>query len=119
MLLIRVLRMAGRAGEDMLETFDTDDEVSLLAASNAGSTEEQTVHDLTQSPLQPDGTTDLKRPPLAPSPGPGIDIATPLEQPAQKKRRRPFSNISKGLSCLQGFRAYLHRQNGQNRTARL
>lgn len=34
--LIRVLRMAGRAGEDMLETFDTDDEVSSLDASNAG-----------------------------------------------------------------------------------
>ena len=30
--LIRVLRMAGRAVEDMLETFGTDDEVSLLAA---------------------------------------------------------------------------------------
>ena len=81
--LIRVLRMAGRAGEDMLETFDTDDEVSLLSAGNAGSTEEQTAHDLTQSPLQHDGTTDLKKPPLAPSPDPGIDIATPLEQPAQ------------------------------------
>lgn len=50
-LLIRVLRMAGRAGEDMLETFDSGDEVSLLAASNAGSTEQQTAHELTQSPL--------------------------------------------------------------------
>lgn len=117
--LIRVLRMAGRAGEDMLETFDTDDEVSLLAASRAGSTEEQPAHDLTQSPLQPHGTTDFKRSPLAPSPDPGIDIATPLEQPAQNKRRRPFSNISKSLSCLQSFRAYLHRKNGQNRTVRL
>lgn len=46
-LLIPVLRMAGRAGEDMLETFDSDDEISLLAASNAGSTEERTAHELT------------------------------------------------------------------------
>lgn len=44
--LIRVLRMACRAGEDMLETFDTDDEVSLLDASNAASTEKLTVHEL-------------------------------------------------------------------------
>lgn len=50
-LLIRVLRMADRAGEGMLKTFDSDDEVSLLAASNAGSTEKQTAHELTQSPL--------------------------------------------------------------------
>ncbi len=28
---IRVLRMAGRAGEDMLETFDTNNEVSSVA----------------------------------------------------------------------------------------
>lgn len=34
--LIRVLRMAGRAGNDMLETFDTDDEVSSIAASESG-----------------------------------------------------------------------------------
>lgn len=33
-VLIRVLRMAGRAGEDMLESFDTDDEVSLFAAKH-------------------------------------------------------------------------------------
>ena len=44
--LIRVLRMAGRAVEDMLETFGTDDEVSLLAASNAGLIEEQRVYEL-------------------------------------------------------------------------
>ena len=48
--------MAGRSGEDMLETFDSDDEVSLLAASNAGSTEQQTAHELTQSPLYHDRT---------------------------------------------------------------
>ena len=116
--LIRVLRMAGRAGEDMLETFDTDDEVSLRAASNAGSTDEQTAHDLTQSPLHLDGTNDLQKPPLAPSPDLGIDMATPLEQP-QKRRQGLFLSISNRLSCLQSFRAYLHRKNGQNRTASL
>ena len=117
--LIRVLRMAGRAGEDMLETFDTDDEVSLLAASNAGSTEVQTAHDLTQSLLHVDGTTNLTKSPLAPSPDLSVDMTTLLGQSAQKKRRRPFSSIPKCLSCLQSFRAYLHRKNGQNRTARL
>lgn len=45
--VIPVLRMAGRAGEDILETFDSDDEISLLAASNAGSTEERIAHELT------------------------------------------------------------------------
>ena len=49
--LIRLLRMAGRAGKDMLETFDTDDEVSLLAASNACSTEEPTVLELSVTSL--------------------------------------------------------------------
>lgn len=34
--LIRALRMAGRAGQDMLETFESDDDVSSLAASDAG-----------------------------------------------------------------------------------
>ena len=82
--------MAVRAGKDMLETFDSDDGVSLLAASNAGSTEEQTAHELTQSPPIIIGTTDLESP-LAPSPDLGIDIAIPLEQSPQKKRRRPFS----------------------------
>ena len=41
--LIRVLRMAGRAGEDMLETFDTDDEVSSVAASDSGQSEQHTT----------------------------------------------------------------------------
>ena len=118
-LLIRVLRMAAREGEDILETFGSDDEVSLLAASNAGSTEEQTAHELTQSPPYHDGTTDLEKSPLAPSPDLGINIATPLEQPPQKKRRRPFSSKPKLFSCLRSFLAYLHRKNGQNRTARL
>ena len=48
--------MAGSAGEDMLET-DSDDEVSLLATSKAGSREEQPAHELTQLPLYYDGTT--------------------------------------------------------------
>ena len=117
--LIRVLRMAGRAGEDMLETFDSDDEVSSLAASNPVSTEEQTAHELTQSPPYHDGTTDLEKSPLAPSPDLGINITTPLEQPPHKKRGRPFSSKLKLLSCLRSFFAYLHRKNGQNRTARL
>ena len=144
--LIHVLRMAGRAGEDMLETFDTDDEISLLTTSNAGSAEEQTAHELTQSPPYHDGRNDLEKSHLAPSPDLGINIATPLEQPPQKKRRRPFSSkpspelgISiatpleqpqkkrrrpfssnlKLLSCLRRIFAYLHRKNGQNRTARL
>ena len=95
--------MAGREGEDMLETFDSDDEVSLLAASNAGSTEEQTAHELTQSPPYHDGTTDLEKSPLAPSPDLGINIATPLEQPPQKKRRRLFSSKPKLFSCLRSF----------------
>ena len=34
--LIRALRMAGRAGQDMLQTFESDDEVSSIAASDAG-----------------------------------------------------------------------------------
>ena len=117
--LIRVLRMAGRAGEDMLETFDTDDEVSLLATSSVGSSEEQAVPELAQSPPYHDGTTDLGKSPLAPSPDLGIDIATPLEQPPQEKRRRSFSSTSKLWSCLRSFLAKLHRKNGQNRTARL
>lgn len=33
-LLISVLRMAGRGGQDMLETFDSDDEISSIAASD-------------------------------------------------------------------------------------
>ncbi len=41
--LIRTLRMAGRAGEDMLETFDTDDEVSSVAAANSGQSEQHTT----------------------------------------------------------------------------
>lgn len=40
---IRDLRMAG---EDILEKSDTDDEVSSLAATSAGSAEEQTVSEL-------------------------------------------------------------------------
>ena len=116
---IRVLRMAGRAGEDMLETFDSDDEVSLLTASNAGSTVEQTVTELIQPSPYHNGITDLKKSPLAPSPDLGINIATPLEQSPQKKRQRHFSRYPKLLSCLQRFLAYLHHKNGQNRTARL
>lgn len=111
--------MAGRAGEDMLETLDTDDEVSLLTASNSGSIEEQTDHDRTQSLLDLDGTTDVQNLPLAPSPDLGIDLATPLEQPVQKKPWKPFSTISKRWSFLQSFCAYLHRKNGQNRKTRL
>ena len=76
--------MAGRAGEDMLEKFDSDDEVSLLATSNAGSREEQPVHEHTQSPLYHDGTIYLEKPPLAPLPDLRINIAIPLEQPPQK-----------------------------------
>lgn len=83
-LLIHVLRMAGRSGEDKLETFDSEDEVSLLAASKAGSTEQQTAHELTQSPLYYDGTTDLDMSPVAPSPDLGINIATPLQQPQKR-----------------------------------
>lgn len=37
--LIRVLRMAGRAGQDMLQTFESDDDVSSIAASDAGLSE--------------------------------------------------------------------------------
>lgn len=33
-LLITVLRMAGRKGQDMLETLDSDDEISSIAASD-------------------------------------------------------------------------------------
>lgn len=33
-LLISVLRMAGRGGQDMLETFDSDDDTSSIAASD-------------------------------------------------------------------------------------
>lgn len=35
--LIRALWMAGRAGQDMLQTFESDDDVSSIAASDAGS----------------------------------------------------------------------------------
>lgn len=49
-LLVHVWCMASRAGEDRLETFDTDDEVSSLATNNAGSSEEQTVPELAYSP---------------------------------------------------------------------
>lgn len=80
--------MAGRAGGDMLETFNSDDEVSLLAASNAGSTED------IQLPLYHGRTTDLEKSSLAPSPDLGMNIATPLEQPPHKKRRRNFSRRS-------------------------
>ena len=118
--LIRVLRMAGRAVEDMLETFGTDDEVSLLAASNAGLIEEQRVYELAQSHRYHDETTDLEKSPPAPSPDLGINIATILEQPpTHKKRRRPFSSTPKLGSCLRSFLAYLLRKNSQNRIARL
>ena len=86
--------MAGRVGGDTLETFDSDDEVSLLAASNAGSTEEQTAHELIQLPLYHDRTTDLENSSLAPSPDLGMNIATPLEQPPHKKRWRNLSRRS-------------------------
>lgn len=82
---IRVLRMAGRADEDMLETFDSDDE---LTTSSAGSIEQQTAHELIQSPPYHNGTADLKKASLALSPGLGTNIATPLEQSLQKKRWR-------------------------------
>ncbi|MCJ1344561.1 hypothetical protein MMC31_002764 [Peltigera leucophlebia] len=65
--LIRVLRMAGRAGADMLETFDSDDEVSSIAAINAGSLEEEPLHELAHS----------EKPPLAKFPQLGINIASP------------------------------------------
>lgn len=44
--LIRILRMADREGKDILETFNSDNEISLLAASNADSIKEQTAHEL-------------------------------------------------------------------------
>ena len=55
-LLVHVLCMASRVGEDMLETFDTDDEVSSLATNYAGSSEEQTVPELAYSPPYHDRT---------------------------------------------------------------
>lgn len=110
--------MAGRSGEDMLETFDSDDEVSSLATGNAGSTEQQTAHEPTQSPLYHDGTTHLEISPFAPSPELGINIDTPVEQP-QKKRQRSFMINSKPLEFLRSLLACLHRNNGQNRTAKL
>lgn len=84
---IRVLRMALRAGEDMLETFDSDDE---LSTSSVGSIEQQTAHELIQSPPYHDETADLTKSSLAVSSDLGTNIATPLEQSPQKKRWRPF-----------------------------
>lgn len=39
-LLIRVLHMAGRGGQDMLETFDSEDDISSLAANGMSPTPE-------------------------------------------------------------------------------
>lgn len=39
-LLICVLRMAGREGQDMLKTFNSDDDISSLAASDGVSPEQ-------------------------------------------------------------------------------
>lgn len=115
--LIRVLRMAGRAGEDMLGIFDTDDEVSSLGVSNAGSTEKQTDQNRTQLLLDLDGITDFQILPLGPSPDFAINMATHLEQTVLKEQRRSFSSISKRCSCLQSFRVYLQRKNEHKRTA--
>ena len=79
--------MAGRAGEGMLESFNTGDEVSALAASDVGSLEEQIVPELAPSTSYHDGTTGSGKPPLSSSPDLGINIATPLEQQPQKQRR--------------------------------
>lgn len=45
-LLISVLRMAGRGGQDMLETFDSDDEISSIAASDGVPPEKYVDDDL-------------------------------------------------------------------------
>lgn len=45
-LLTRVLRMAGRGGQDMLETFDSEDDISSLAASDGISPEQYVESDL-------------------------------------------------------------------------
>lgn len=50
MLQCFFIRVLGMAGEDILETFDTDDEISSLASSNADSSEEQTVPKLADLP---------------------------------------------------------------------
>lgn len=98
--LIRVLRMAGRAGKDMLETVDSDDEASLLAASDADLTEEQTQSNkLARTLAYHDGTTNLETLPCAPSPDLGINIATLLDQPPHKKRPRRLSGTPKLTSC--------------------
>lgn len=60
-LLVHVLCMASRTGEDMLETFDTDDEVSSVATNNAGSSEEQTVPELAYSPPYHDRTNRFRK----------------------------------------------------------
>lgn len=101
--VVRVLRMAGRYGEDMLETFGTDDEASSLAASNAGSSEEQTVPEIAQPAPYHDGTTDLGKSRLAPSPDLGGNVATLLEQPPQKERQKPSSTTPKLWSYLRNF----------------
>ncbi|MCJ1346040.1 hypothetical protein MMC31_004251 [Peltigera leucophlebia] len=104
---IRVLRMAGRVGEDMLETFDSDDEVSLLAASNAGSTEEQTADELARSPPCHNGTTDLETSPPAPLADLVSGGATLVEQPQPKKRQNPFSSTR-----IRNFLSFLRRKIG-------
>lgn len=45
-LLIRVSRMAGRVGQDMLETFDSDNDISSLAASDGVSPEKYVDNNL-------------------------------------------------------------------------
>lgn len=85
---IRVLRMAVRAGEDMLETFDSDDELTI---SSAGSIEQPSALERIRSPPYHDGTADLTKASLAPSTNLGPNITTSLEQSPQTKRWRPFS----------------------------
>lgn len=71
-LLIRVLRMAGRGGQDMLETFDSDDDISSIAASSDVSPEKY-VDDLKNPSLaasfrslQPTGHVNLTPKPPPP-----------------------------------------------------
>ncbi|MCJ1348864.1 hypothetical protein MMC31_007097 [Peltigera leucophlebia] len=89
-ILIRVLRMACMAAEDMLETFDSDDDVSLLAASNAGSTEEQRAHELTRSPPYYSVTTDLETSPPTSSPNLGSGGCYTCEAAGTKKATETF-----------------------------
>lgn len=111
--------MKSKIDEDILKTFETDDQVILLTANNICYIEIEIVFELAQLFCYHDKTTDLKKSPFVSPLDLGINMAILLKQPFKKKRLRLFSSISKLLLYLKTFFAYLHLKNDQNQKAKL